>query len=208
MSTCSRQPKRQFQTALLQADPPPGSADALALSIEHSAVIPALHSSTSSPHDVLIRVLAVALNHCDYKMPTHYLSSGDMTGCDFSGVVIDDAEGAVCETGTRVCGSVFPYLRPKNQSPSGGHQGAFAEFILADSRRLLRIPDTWSDLEGAALGAVGWGTVGLALLDPQALALPGFPSQPSSQSSSGSEHVLVYGGATATGAMACQLLKL
>ena len=60
------------------------------------------------------------------------------------------------------------------------------------------------DLRSAALGGVGWGTAGLAFYDPAALALSGRPSQPVDTK----EPVLVYGGATASGTMACQLLKL
>ncbi|KAI0424001.1 putative alcohol dehydrogenase [Xylaria sp. FL1042] len=198
MAHCNDVTTQQFQTAIIQDDYNPNSATGLPLSIAKDVPIPTL----ATAYDVLVRVLAVALNHCDYKMPTNFLAAGGSAGCDFCGMVVKAGPSAVCQQGTRVCGGLFPYgqydgaaLRP---------QGSFAEFIAVDSRRLLRIPDAWSDLEGAALGAVGWGTVGLALSDPHALALDGFPSTPTAEP----EPVLVYGAATATGTMACQLLKL
>lgn len=218
----------RFQTAIIQSDRhhDADSATTLPLCVSDRVEIPAL----ASDHDVLVRVLAVALNHCDYKMPGNFLTPGGLAGCDFCGIVVKTGTRSVCERGTRVCGGLFPYGRYDGASKP---QGAFAEFVAVDSRRLLRIPDTWSDLQGAALGAVGWGTVGLALSDPQALALEGFPSTPTSAlattaaaapavpaapvltptaaaaaAAAGPEPVLVYGAATATGTMACQLLKL
>ncbi|KAI1354756.1 putative alcohol dehydrogenase [Xylaria sp. FL0043] len=189
---------RQLQTAIVQGNHNPDSATDLPLSIAKDVPIPAL----ATAHDVLVRVLAVALNHCDYKMPTNFLAAGGLAGCDFCGVVVKTGPSAVCQAGTRVCGGLFPYGQYDAAAPKP--PGSFAEFIAVDSRRLLRVPASWSDLEGAALGAVGWGTVGLAISDPHALALDGFPSTPIAEP----EPVLVYGAATATGTTACQLLKL
>lgn len=132
-------------------------------------------------------------------------------GCDFSGVVVD-VGSAVAETmkpGTRVCGGVFPY--GNGDDSEGLRSGAFSQWLVTDARLLLRLPDSWNDTEGAALGGVGWGTVGLALSDPDALGLEGVPSRPvrvGDEKTEAREPVLVYGGATATGTMACQLLKL
>lgn len=118
-------------------------------------------------------------------------------GCDFCGVIVSAQPGTIA-SGSRVCGAVYGY------NPSDPHNGAFAEYVVADSRLLLRVPHAWSDLQGAALGGIGWGTAGLALWDPKALALDGRPSKPAQTR----RPVLVSGGATATGTMACQLLRL
>ncbi|KAI1262878.1 GroES-like protein [Xylariaceae sp. FL1019] len=180
------------------------------LYVSHDAPLPVL----SSARHVLVRVLAVALNHCDYKMATNFPTPGGMAGCDFCGEVVafgsTAAEEATYKLGARVCGAVFPYgslLDADDARASGGQQqqsGSFAEYLTIDYDLVLRVPDSWSDLDAAALGAVGWGTVGLAMSDPEALALDGFPSAPMTEGSP----VLVYGGATAVGTMACQLLKL
>ncbi|KAH0404850.1 hypothetical protein KCU89_g712, partial [Aureobasidium melanogenum] len=130
-------------------------------------------------------------------MVTHFFMEGNTIGCDFSGVVEEAGESSMIPVGTRVCGADFPY-RPNNPS-----NGAFSRWVLADSRQMLKLPDGWSDAQGAALGAIGWGTVSMAMSDPQALNLEGLPSKPSSTNSL----VLVYGGATATGLLAIQMLS-
>ncbi|KAF9887405.1 hypothetical protein FE257_010260 [Aspergillus nanangensis] len=68
-------------TALLQE---PDSPNPLSLGLSHA--VPLRDTSTSST-DVLVRVLAVALNHCDYKFPTKIPSPGGGVGCDFCGIV-------------------------------------------------------------------------------------------------------------------------
>lgn len=137
-----------------------------------------------------------------------------MTGCDFCGIIVDSGPDAAADgfikPGTRVCGAVFPYGAPDDMGEEL-RSGAFSQWVVADTRLLLRVPDSWSDTEGAALGGVGWGTVGLAVSDPNALGLEGTPSRPAKvvdDKTGDREPVLIYGGATATGTMACQLLKL
>ena len=153
------------------------------------------------PYDVLIRVLAVALNPTDYKMPEYHPVPGAIMGCDFMGVIVetgDDVEHT--RPGTRVCGPMH------GSNPENPDSGAFAEYLIQDARLLVRVPSSWSDLEGAALGGVGWATVALAMED--SLGLTGTPSKPALSRPDGSQRpVLVYGGATATGTMACQLLS-
>ncbi|KAL6158890.1 putative secondary metabolism biosynthetic enzyme [Exserohilum turcicum] len=186
----------ETQTALIQTGVPP-SGSTLGLKISNTVQIPEL----TRPNQVLIRVLAVALNPTDHKMVTHFPVPGNQSGCDFCGIIEKIASGSTETTfppGTRVSGGTFPYSRTEAES------GAFAQWIAVDSQLLLKVPDNMSDLEGAALGGVGWGTAGLAFYDSEALALDGTPSNPTSTN----EPILVYGGATATGTMACQLLKL
>ena len=69
---------------------------------------------------------------------------------------------------------------------------------------MLKIRDDWSDIQAAVLGAIGWGTVCMAVSDSEALNLAGLPSKPVEKPIP----VLVYGGANATGIMAIQILKL
>ncbi|PYI00034.1 alcohol dehydrogenase GroES-like domain-containing protein, partial [Aspergillus ellipticus CBS 707.79] len=153
-----------------------------------------------TPYDLLIRVTAVALNPTDYKMPQHYPTPGATMGCDFVGTVIQSGTAAditLPAPGTRVCGAVH------GSNPADPTNGAFAEYLVADARLVIRVPDNWSDLDAAALGGIGWGTLGLAFYAH--LGLEGRPAAPLQGKK---VPVLVYGGATATGTMACQLLSL
>lgn len=79
---------------------------------------------------------------------------------------------------------------------------------------MLRLPDWVPWEQGAALGGIGHGTLALALW--RSLGLKGTPDRPleATKQADGSEeededgkYVLVYGGSTATGTMALQLLK-
>lgn len=180
------------QTAIVQSR---GKADTslLPLVVASGRPIPNL----PSPYHVLVRVLAVGLNPTDHKMVTHFYMEGNTVGCDFCGIVETAGSSSLLPVGVRVCGADFPY-RPNNPN-----NGAFAQYAVADSRHVLRVPDTWSDLQGAALGAIGWGTSCLAMADREALNLQGTPSCPAEKALP----VLVYGGATATGILAIQMLK-
>jgi NADPH:quinone reductase-like Zn-dependent oxidoreductase len=165
----------------------------LPLAISHSVPVPSL----ASPHHVLIRVLTVALNPNDHKMMQHFPMEGNTGGCDFCGIVDTAAELSAHAVGTRVCGAAFPY----KPSDTGG---SFAQYLTVDSRLLVRVPDAWDDMQGAGFGGVGWSTLSMAFSDSEALALSGTPDKPTEKR----QPVLVYGAATATGTLACQLLNL
>ena len=185
-----------MQTAVIQCDQA-FSTSLLPLAVSHSVPVPDLPTD----NHVLVRVLGVALNPTDHKMITHFTTPEGMTGCDFCGIVEKTCSPEAARAfppGARVCGATFPY------NPQGPHNGAFAQWVVSDHRLLLRVPKDWDDLQGAALGGVGWGTAGLAFYGPDALNLQGRPSKPTVKN----EPVLVYGGATASGTMGCQLLKL
>ncbi|KAI1298199.1 GroES-like protein [Xylaria venustula] len=180
------------QTAIVQSKACPRDPG-IPLTIDRSRPLPVM----STPFHVLVRVLAVGLNPTDHKMITHFYMEGNATGCDFCGVVQEAGAQSLHSVGTRVAGAGFPY-RPDNPC-----NGAFAEYAAADSRHLLRVPESMSNLQAAAIGAIGWGTAALAISDPGALNLQALPSNPSDKR----KPVLVYGGATATGIMAIQMLK-
>ena len=184
-------PKVQTAVIQLKTDPPRKSGLPLAISDSKPVL------DLPSPHHVLVRILAVGLNPTDYKMITHFYMEGNTVGCDFCGIVEKAGSSALFSLGTRVCGADFPY-RPDNP-----HNGAFSQWAVADSRQMLKVHPDMSDTQAAGLGAIGWGTVCMAVSDPEALALPGLPSKPAEKALP----VLVYGGATATGIMAIQMLK-
>lgn len=180
------------QTAVIQSKAVPRPSG-LPLAVASSNGVPEL----PSPYHALVRVLSVGLNPTDNKMTQNFYMEGNTVGCDFCGIVAVAGASSVLPVGTRVIGADFPY-RPNNP-----YNGAFAQYAVCDSREALRVPENWSDLKAAALGAIGWGTACLALSDPDALALEGRPSRPVEKPIP----VLVYGGATATGIVAIQMLK-
>ncbi|MCJ1323142.1 hypothetical protein MMC15_008495 [Xylographa vitiligo] len=130
-------------------------------------------------------------------MITNFYMDGNTVGCDFCGITESAGPASTIPVGVRVIGADFPY-RPNNP-----YNGAFAQYAVCDSRQTLKAPEEWSDIQAAALGAIGWGTACMAISDPEALNLQGRPSTPVEKPIP----VLVYGGATATGCVAIQMLK-
>jgi NADPH:quinone reductase-like Zn-dependent oxidoreductase len=148
---------------------------------------------------LLVRNRAVALNPIDSKMVGSLATPGAVAGMDFAGEVI--AVGSKVRTavpirvGDRVCGAV-----PGMNGLASG-VGAFAAVVGTADITTMKIPDGMSYEEAASLGS-GLGTIGLALF--RSLQVPGTPSEPAEKP----VDVLVYGGSTATGTLAIQLLKL
>lgn len=152
------------------------------------------------PDRMMVRVIAVALNPCDYKMPYRFPSPGAGNGTDFAGVVVaigpNIAKIPSFEIGDAVFGAVY------GANPIDPESGSFAQYIRADPEFTLRKPESMSWQVAASIGASGIATLGLALF--RSLGLPGTPSKPAKQP----EQVLVYGGSTSVGTMAIQLLRL
>ena len=184
------------QTAITQV--PTETTSSLPLVVNDKAPVPKPHTE----HHVVIKVHAVALNPNDHKMVTHFNMPNSVAGCDLSGVIVQEASNADAKAkfpaGTRVCGALFPY------NPSDPDNGSFAQYCVVDSRLLVRVPQDWTDLQAASFG-VSWSTISLAISDDKALALQGLPTQAVHQDG---ETVLVYGGATASGTFAMQMLTL
>ncbi|RGP69489.1 alcohol dehydrogenase like domain-containing [Fusarium sporotrichioides] len=160
------------------------------------------------PHDVLVRVLAVSVNHVDGKAVDMSPQIGATSGTDFSGIVA--ALGSAVESdsfraergmkpiniGDRVFGGTF------GNNPLRPHNGAFADYVAVPARLVWHVPDEMDFNTASTLGA-SLATVGLSLFNYLGLPLP------YSESLKGDEKptVLVYGGGTATGAIALQVLK-
>lgn len=164
------------------------------IGLRNDVPVPALE-----PDMVLVRTRAVALNPIDAKMVGKLGTPGAVAGMDFAGDVV--AVGPRARTaaplwaGDRVCGAVpgMHSLTPR--------VGAFAAVVGAADVTTMRIPAGMSYEQGASLGS-GLGTIGLALF--RSLRVPGSPAEPAEEP----VDVLVYGGSTATGTLAIQLLKL
>jgi NADPH:quinone reductase-like Zn-dependent oxidoreductase len=148
---------------------------------------------------LLVRNRAVALNPIDAKMVGNLARPGAVAGMDFAGEVL--AVGAGVRTavpirvGDRVCGAV------PGMNGLAPQIGAFAAVVGTADITTMKIPDGISYEEAASLGS-GIGTIGLALF--RSLLVPGGPETPAEKP----VDVLVYGGSTATGTLAIQLLKL
>lgn len=201
-------PGLQWQRAVTQDDQ--GQPQ---LEKDHRVEIPKL-----APGTVLVKTTAVALNPVDYKMGSVYPRPGAVMGSDFAGTVVRVADGTSnkdkdreAETPSFAVGDhvfgVVPGFDPNNPN-----NGAFAEYVRAPASSLLRLPrdrgqtHTLTHTEAASLG-VALTTCCLALWSPDHLALEGSPDAPLAATAS-PPPVLVYGGSTATGTMALQLLAL
>lgn len=185
-------PPPKTQTAVIQSKAVPRESG-LPLAVADLRPVPDL----KSPYHVIVRILAAGLNPTDCKMIKHFYMDSNPVGCDFCGIVASAGSSSTVPVGARIIGADFPY-RPNNRS-----NGAFAQYAVCDSRQTLRVPADWSDTQAAGLGAIGWGTACLAISDPEALGLQGRPSHPVEKART----VLVYGGGTATGVVAIQMLK-
>ncbi|KAJ6436751.1 ribonuclease H [Purpureocillium lavendulum] len=140
--------------------------------------------------------MAVAVNPCDWKQVDGLGSPGTLLGCDYAGVVEEVASGVhkIFEKGDRVCGIVH------GANSSHPEDGAFAELIIVKADLQIRVPGHLSFEEAATLG-VGLSTVALGLYRDLCIDWP-------TQRLCSRKSILIYGGSTATGALAIQLAKL
>ncbi|KAK0612276.1 chaperonin 10-like protein [Bombardia bombarda] len=146
------------------------------------------------PGSMLVRVHAVALNPRDAKIVDFSNATGSLGGCDFAGTVERVGEGvARFKEGDRVLAVTF------GSDPFDKTQGAFAEYALAEEDISCHIPESFSFTQACSIG-LSMATAGLALFQAPGLEL--------SMQGGTTEFVLVSGGATATGTMATQLLKM
>jgi NADPH:quinone reductase-like Zn-dependent oxidoreductase len=149
------------------------------------------------PDMLLVKTVAVALNPVDEKLTGAMASEGAIAGGDCAGVVIAIGSGIPpgrFTVGDHVCAAV------QSMNPLLPHVRAFAEYVGATADFTLKIPDGISFESAATLG-IGVATIGYALF--QSLKIPGHPEQPALKSA----YVLVYGGSTASGTIAIQLIR-
>ncbi|CAG8959746.1 hypothetical protein HYFRA_00001652 [Hymenoscyphus fraxineus] len=143
---------------------------------------------------LLVRVHAVALNPRDAKIVDFSSAPGSLGGCDFAGIVVKIGDGVSrFKEGDRILAVTF------GSDAIDKTQGAFADFALATEDISCHIPENLSFTQACSLG-LSMATAGLALFQPPGLQL--------AMHEGTGEPVLISGGATATGTMATQLLKM
>ncbi|KAF9887503.1 hypothetical protein FE257_010081 [Aspergillus nanangensis] len=148
------------------------------------------------PNEVLVRVVCVALNPYDAKSVDMSPSPGATIGIDFAGEIIAHGKKASPSSlplGSRVCSGIF------GNNPDRPTNGAFAEYVAVLESLVMRIPDTMSFQQAAAMPS-GLLTSGLALYHYMGLSLEPPPKNERI-------YVLVYGAGTATATIAVQVLR-
>jgi NADPH:quinone reductase-like Zn-dependent oxidoreductase len=185
MTTTTKMSLPQTQTAIV--------ADSSGnLVVAHDVELPEVE-----PDMLLVRTVAVTVNPVDVKLTGPMATEGAVAGSDCSGVVV--AIGSAVPpgrftVGDRVCAAITP------MNPASPRVGAFAEYVGTTADCTLRIPDGIAFESAATLG-IGVATIGYALL--QSLKMPGHPDCPATTP----QYVLVYGGSTASGTLAIQLVR-
>ncbi|EEP78967.1 predicted protein [Uncinocarpus reesii 1704] len=161
------------QRAIIQAKEPPGS-----LMLCEDRAIPDL-----LPRQVLVKTAAVALNPCDWKMPTNFPCPGAGNGSDYAGTIVAIGPGVPprFKIGDRVAGAVHA------SNPLDPASGAFAEYVPGYVDHMWKIPDSLSMEEATAIGWCVVGSVGLALY--HTMKVPGTPEQPVEKPT----YAMVYG---------------
>ncbi|KAJ9296561.1 hypothetical protein DTO271G3_5259 [Paecilomyces variotii] len=168
------------------------------ITLETSQPLPQLGAD-----EVLVQVACVGLNPYDAKSVDMSPNPGATVGLDFAGKIVALGEEVDCSSrlalGTRVCGCVF------GNNPDQHDNGAFAEYVAVPASLVLCIPESMTFQQAATLGC-GLATTGLALYNSLGLQLLGTASEKESTEKSPT-YVLVYGGGTATGTLAIQVLR-
>ncbi|KAK4222299.1 chaperonin 10-like protein [Podospora fimiseda] len=148
------------------------------------------------PDMLLIQTVAVALNPVDIKLTGPMATEGAIAGSDCAGKVV--AVGSAVPqgrfaVGDRVCAAITP------MNPLTPTVGAFAQYVGATADCTLKIPDSMPFHSVATMG-IGVATIGYALFG--SLKIPGHPDSPATSP----QYVFIYGGSTASGTLAIQLV--
>ncbi|KZV68035.1 GroES-like protein [Peniophora sp. CONT] len=139
--------------------------------------------------EVLVKVIATALNPADWKSAKLWTKPGVVAGNDFAGVVDELGPGAAKATGLKVGDRVATFATG----------GAYAEYVVAKAHFCIALPETWTFEQGAQLGIAIYTTFQTLY---QSHDLP-TPLAPTSESIP----LLVYGASSAVGLYVVQVAK-
>ncbi|RPD66616.1 GroES-like protein [Lentinus tigrinus ALCF2SS1-7] len=148
-------------------------------------------------NDVLVKTVSVAQNPTDWKHVDFPVGiPGSVLGCDYSGTVVKAGKNvSTVNVGDHVAGFVHGAAFPD--------EGAYAEYVKIAADLVWRVPEnTLSHDQAATFGCAFWTAV-QALYHPTRLGLVEPPAK-----ASGDEWIFVYGGSSAVGQFAIQLLHL
>ena len=164
-----------------------------------------------APDEVLVLVAAVALNPSDHKLLDQSTTVGAISGADFAGTVVRIGSGTSdddkhdLKLGDRVLAFVF------GANPGSPGNGAFAQYVTVPARLCIKIPDKSKyDFAAAASMAMGLATAGL-IFRQLGLRLDLRDQDRKEQdvpTANEGDYVLVHGGATSTGTIMLQILRL
>lgn len=152
------------------------------------------------PSEVLVHNVCVGLNPYDSKSVDISPSTGATVGGDFAGEIVSLGDAVPVERfqiGDRVFGCVF------GNNPDHRENGAFAEYVAVPANFVLKIPLGMSFQQAATLG-IGLAITGLALYKGLGLPMCFDTKIPPGKKP---DVVLVYGGGTATAALAIQVIR-
>ena len=200
-------PRSRQNPIMIAANTLPREQQALKIESAGLLKICAAPLPSYNPDQVLIRITHTGLNPVDAKSADLSPTPGATSGADFAGTVV--AVGSALRRPLNIGDCVFGCVFGNN--PDNKENGAFAQYAVACADLLWKVPEGMP-MEVASCLGVGLMTVGLALNLEMGLRLPslaadttGTREQPDN---SNKQFVLVYGGATATGMLAIQMLQL
>lgn len=101
------------------------------------------------PGDLLVKIIMVALNPCDYKIGAAFPSPRAIIGNDFVGTVVQIHPGTSTNTNIQIGNTVCSFVHGSN--PADGSNGTFAQYVRAPADLVLRVPADFPIEQAAAL---------------------------------------------------------